>query len=153
MDHPRLHHKCPSTDLPLEIFPKSQSKETNEKSPKNTQKIEKKKKMSGGRRMTAGLQTAAGVGIAGEAPAHIDLEGDPTDVQLAPPRRLVPRLLKPPRQHRPRFIPGARQHVRLAPRGHSHRDHRDDPSARRCRLPGRGSQIREETVVPVDWRP
>ena len=117
MDHPRLHHKCPSTDLPLEICPKLQSKETNKKSPKNTQKIEKKKKMSGGRRMTAGLQTAAGVGTAGEAPAHIDLEGDPTDVEPAPPRRLVPQLLKPPRQHRPRFTPGARQHVRLAPRG------------------------------------
>jgi len=44
MNHPRLHHKYPSTDLPLEICPKSQSKEMNEKSPKNTQKIEKKKK-------------------------------------------------------------------------------------------------------------
>lgn len=63
MDRPRLHHKCPGTDLPPEICPKSQSKATNEKSPKNTQKIEKKKK--GRQEADDGrVPTADGVGTA-----------------------------------------------------------------------------------------
>ena len=64
MDHPRLHHKCPSTDLPPEICPKSQSKATNEKSLKNTQIIEKKKKNDRREADDGRAPTAAGVGTA-----------------------------------------------------------------------------------------
>ena len=102
MDHPRLHHKCPSTDLPPEIYPKSQSKATNEKSPKNTKKIEKKKKTAGGRWMTAGLRLplvqappyrrghGAAVTSAGGRTVTGDWDGGATSVgsgEAAPQRR------------------------------------------------------------------
>ena len=70
------------------------------------------------------VATAGGPGpgarpAAGESPADVALEGEPSDVELASPQRgLVPLLLQPPGPGHRRLPlgPRARQHVRLVPR-------------------------------------
>jgi hypothetical protein len=63
--------------------------------------------------------TAGGPGArsaAGEAPAHVALEGEPSDVELASAQLLVRLLLQPPGHHGLPLGPRARQHVRFIPR-------------------------------------